>query len=394
MGSAILPFFTRIVLIIFISIIFVKQECEARDKYKIIILPFRNNAQNNLSEMIPDVLRSTLTQTGYFEAVDREKIYEEIITVIPYDLIYIDNARRIRGGFTADQIDLIARLETKRIQKFGKKLRADYVVRGSISQIADSLRIDAEITDIKVNKMLGFISAGGKPEELLNGILKDLTEKITSFCRSLNAYDDALCIIGMYHQGQYTFGVTEKKLKELISINGDAVGVYAVLMTLYLSEVHSMENPLLEDKVIKAGGRILSLLNQNYDEKVLEIFLSSGFDPFDEIAKIYLKRGDNDKAIEIFKKAISIYPVNIAGHYKSLGMLYLKEGFEDMAIKAFEKSLDADNTSYELHYILASIFEKRNHPEKTHKHLEECIKYARNVEEIKVASEKINKLRE
>ncbi len=84
--------------------------------------------------------------------------------------------------------------------------------------------------------------------------------------------------------------------------------------------------------------------------------------------------------------------MNIAGHYKGLGMLYLKEGLEDKAIQAFTKSLDENQSSYELHFFLASIFEKRYHPEEAGKHLEECIKYARSVEEVKIAKEKIDEL--
>ncbi|MBO1224827.1 MAG: tetratricopeptide repeat protein [Candidatus Scalindua sediminis] len=431
-----------IVFIIFVFMISFNYECEAGKRYKIVILPFKDNTRMNLGEMIPDVLRSTVTQTGYFEAVDRNKIYEAVIEVLPSDLIKIDNTKREGGAFTAEQIDLFARLDMKRVQKFSKRLKADYAVRGAASQFADSLRIDAEIISVKNNKSLGFVSVEGVPEELLTKMLNELSGEITKFCRSLNAYDDALGIMGMYNQGQYTFNVTEKKLKELLSITRDTIGIHAVLMTLYFSEIRSAENTMLhrggesppqggaysggsrgesrgsrgesppqggaysggsshqsllgrgtlEYKIIEEGERILYLLNQNYDEKVLEIFLSSGFDPFDEIAKIYSKRGANDKAIEVYQKAIRVYPMNIAGHYKGLGMLYLKEGLEDKAIQAFTKSLDENKASYELHFILASIFEKRYQPEEAGKHLEECIKYARSVEEVKIAKEKIDEL--
>jgi tetratricopeptide (TPR) repeat protein len=298
----------------------------------------------------------------------------------------------VEGAFTADQIDLIARLDTKRIQKFSKRLKADYAVRGTVSQFVDSLRIDAEIISVKNNKTMGFVSVDGAPEGLSIEMVSELSDEITMFCRSLNAYDDALGIMGMYNQGQYTFSVSEKKIKELLLITEDAVGIRASLMVLYLSKIRNEENALLEDKVVEEGEKILSYLGQNFEEKVLEIFLSSGFDPFDEVAKIYSKRGANDRAIEIYQKAIHVYPMNIAGHYKELGILYLKEDLEDEAIQAFTKSLDVNKGNYELHFILASIFEKRNQSDKASKHLEECIKYARNADEIKTAKEKISEL--
>jgi len=291
-------------------------------------------------------------------------------------------------------VDLLSKLDTKIVKKLGRQLKADYVLKGSISLIGSSLRIDTELVGIKEKKTLGFVTVEGSPEKLSSSILKELSVKITSFCKNLNAYDDALSIIGLYNQGQYTFDVSEKKLKEILLITGDAVGIRASLMVLYLSRTRKEENSLLEDKILEEGVMVLRHLDQNFEEEVLEVCLTSGFDPFDEIAKIYSKRGDHDKAIEIYKKTISIYPMNIAGRYKELGLLYLNNRAEDEAIQAFEKSLDAHKGNYEVNSILASIFEKRNQPDKAREHLEECVRYARNTEEIKAAKGKIEGLRD
>lgn len=384
-------------LIVFIFVAFVNQDCEAKRSYKIVVLPFKDYARMNMEEMVPDALRSMFTQTGYFEPVDREIVYEKVTTAkpgIPGDILKIDDITNTGGAWTADQVDLFlkSRLDTKIVKKFGRQLKADYVLKGSISLIGSSLRIDTEIVGVKEKKTLGFVTVEGNPEELSSDILKELSAKITSFCRNLNAYDDALSIIGLYNQGQYTFDVSEKKLKEILSITGDAVGIRASLMVLYLSRTRKEENSLLEDKILSEGVMVLRRLDQNFDEKVLEVFLTSGFDPFDEMAKIYSKRGDHDKAIEIYKKTISVYPMNIAGRYKALGLLYLNSGAEDEAIQAFEKSLDTHKGNYEINFILVSMFEKRNRPDKVRKYLEECVRYARNIEEIKAAKGKLDRL--
>ena len=342
-------------LIVFIFAAFVNQVCEAKRSYKIVVLPFRDYARMNMEEMVPDVLRSMFTQTGYFEPVDREIIYEKVTTVIPGDTIKIDDITNAGGVWTADQVDILAKLDTKIVKKLGRQLKADYVLKGSISLLGSSLRIDTELVGVKEKKTLGFVTVEGNPEELSSSILKELSVKITNFCRNLNAYNDALSIIGLYNQGQYTFDVSEKKLKEILLITDDAVGIRASLMVLYLSRTRKEENSLLEDKILEEGVMVLRHLDQNFEEKVLEVFLTSGFDPFDEIAKIYSKRGDHDKAIEIYKKTISIYPMNIAGRYKELGLLYLNNRAEDEAIQAFEKSLDAHKGNYEVNSILASI---------------------------------------
>ncbi len=381
-------------LIIFILLFFVTHKCEAKKSYKIVIMPFRDYAQINMEEMVPDILRSTLKQTGYFDPVDREIIYEKISTVIPSDMIKIDNVKKgIDGSWTADQVDLMSRLDTKKIQRLGKNMKADYALKGNISLIGSSLRIDTEIIGVKARKTLGFVTVEGSLEELSSNILNKLSVKITNFCRNLNAYDDALSIIGLYNQGQYTFDVSEKKLKEILLITNDAVGIRASLMVLYLSKIRKEEDSLLEDKVIVEGVMILRHLDQNFEEKVLEVFSTSGFDPFDEVAKIFHKRGDNHKAAEIYKKTISVYPMNIAGHYKDLGLIYLEEGAEDEAIDAFEKSLDTNQGDYEINLILASIYEKRNLPNKASEYFEKCLRHARNIGEINLAKKKIEELR-
>lgn len=381
-----------IVLIVFIIITAISCECEAGSKYKIVILPFKDHSRMDLSEMVSDVLRSQVTQTGYFEAVDRDKIYETVITVIPSDLIKIDNTARVGRRFTSNQIDLIAQLDIKRVQRFSRKLRADYAVKGSVSQLRGVVRIDAEIVDVEAKEMLGFVTVEGDPDELLSKHIEELANKITLFCRNINAYNDALAIMGKYNQGQYTYDVSEKKLKELLPITNDTLGIHAVLMVLYIFKADPDEDALLEDKVIEEGNKILHLLNHDFDEKYLEVFLTSGFDPFDEMAKIYTKRHNNKMAIETYQKAISVYPINIAGHYKEMGMLYLQEGAEEKAIKAFEKSLGVNQGDYESHFALAAIFEERGFMDKAIEHLSECLTYARNAADMEAANERIQSI--
>ena len=380
------------ILVILIFVTSLTYECEAGKRYKVVILPFKDYTQTDIGEMFSDVLRSALTQTGYFEAINKEKIYKKIVTVIPDNMIKIDDTEREGGSFTDGQIDLVARLDTKIIQRFSKKLKADYAIRGSISQAGDIMRVDTEISDVKTNKMLDFIDAEGGPDELLSTILDNLTNEITLYCKGLNAYNDALAIRGMYNQGQYTFDVCEKKLKELLMITNDEVSIHAVLMDLYLSKTRSKGNTLLEDKIIIEGEKVLSLLTQDFKADDLGVFSTLGFDPFHEMAMIYSKKGDNSKAIKTYQKAISVYPMNIAGHYKEIGLLYLQNNSEDKAVQAFEKSLDVNKSSYELHLVLASIFEERKYRNKALKHLEECVRYARNAEEIRTAKDRINKL--
>ncbi len=381
----------RIGLVTIVSLAFFTHKCDAAKSYKIVIMPFRDYAQMGMEEMVPDVLRGMFLQSGYFEPIAREIVYEKVSTEIPSNMVKLEDVTKgADGAWSTDKVDLMARLDTKVVKKFGRQLKADYVLKGNISLIGSTMRIDAELIGVKAKKTLGSMVVEGSPEGLSSGILKELSYKITDFCRNLNAYDDALSILSLYNQGQYTFDVSEKKLKEILSVTNDAVGIRASLMVLYLSKIRNEDNTLLEDKVIEEGVKILMHLDQNFDENVLEVFTTSGIDPFDEIARILSKKGDSEKAIEVYSKAISVYPMNIAGHYKELGLLYLNKGLEDNAIDAFEKSLKTHKGNYEVNVALVSIFEKRNQPDKVKKHLEECIRYARNIDEIKSAKGKLD----
>ncbi len=385
----------KIGLIVFVLFVCVAHKCDAAKSYKIVIMPFRDYTQMKMEEMVPDILRGIFLQSGYFEPIDREIIYEKVSTEIPSDMVKLEDVTRgANGAWSTDKVDLMARLDTKVVKKYGRQLKSDYVLKGNISLIGSTMRIDAELIGVKAKKTLGSMVVEGSPEGLSSDILKELAYKVTGFCRNLNAYDDALSIISMYNQGQYTFDVSEKKLKEILSVTNDAVGIRASLMVLYLSKLRNEESAILEDKAIEEGLKILMHLDQDFDEKVLVVFSTSGIDPFDEIARLLSKRGDIEKAIEVHSKSISVYPMNIARHYKELGSLYLGKGLGDNAIDAFEKSLNIHKGNYEVNIALVSIFEKRNQPDKVRKHLEECIRYARNIEEIKSAKWKLDGMKD
>ena len=112
----------KIALIVFVFAIFACHKCDAARSYKIVVMPFRDYTQMNMEEMVPDVLRSMFTQSGYFEPVDREIIYEKVSTAIPSDMIKLDNVTKgADGAWTTDQVDLMSRLDTKIVKKLDRK---------------------------------------------------------------------------------------------------------------------------------------------------------------------------------------------------------------------------------------------------------------------------------
>src|SRR3990167_7154971 len=104
MGKIKLTFQIKIISIIFLFIVFVNHELLAEKRYRIVVFPFKDNTHMEIGEMVSDVLRSTLSQTEYFEAVDRDKVYKTVFTVILGDQIKIDDTERAEGAYTSEEI--------------------------------------------------------------------------------------------------------------------------------------------------------------------------------------------------------------------------------------------------------------------------------------------------
>jgi len=146
----------RVALIIFVFTLFTVHKCDAAKSYKIVIMPFRDYTQMSMEEMVPDVLRSLFMQSGYFEPIDREIIYEKVSTSIPSDMVKLEDVTKgADGAWSTDTVDLMARLDTKTIKKFGRQLNADYVLKGNISLIGSTMRIDAELVGVKDKENAG-----------------------------------------------------------------------------------------------------------------------------------------------------------------------------------------------------------------------------------------------
>lgn len=80
--------------------------------------------------------------------------------------------------------------------------------------------------------------------------------------------------------------------------------------------------------------------------------------PYYDEAVIAAKRGDVDKAIDLFKKAALATP-DFANIYTSLGLQYLQKGDLDQAEDAFDKAIGLDAGNYVAYNHLGAIMRKR-----------------------------------
>lgn len=94
-----------------------------------------------------------------------------------------------------------------------------------------------------------------------------------------------------------------------------------------------------------------------------------------------LDRKEIDKAIELFQRAVEIYPKAFNG-YNSLGYAYIEKGDYFSAIHCFQLAIQHFPEKYEGHYDLSTAYKKSGQLELSEKHL----KIAQKLEE-----ESINK---
>ncbi|HLM84253.1 MAG TPA: tetratricopeptide repeat protein [Candidatus Bathyarchaeia archaeon] len=85
----------------------------------------------------------------------------------------------------------------------------------------------------------------------------------------------------------------------------------------------------------------------------------SGSLVYDELGKAYCRQGDDEKAIEAFKKSIEINQYDPYPHY-DIAMLYSKNGQPDLAFEELKKTIALSPNSAPAYHYLAVLYEGRN----------------------------------
>ena len=112
------------------------------------------------------------------------------------------------------------------------------------------------------------------------------------------------------------------------------------------------------------------------------------------IAAIYLAKGDLDEAIYEFKRAISYQrsKETMPLLYVELGNTYLKLGKYELAEAAFKDALKIDQNFFNAHYGLSEAYLKLNKTEEGLAELKKVIELAPDSEEAKYAQDTIQKI--
>jgi tetratricopeptide (TPR) repeat protein len=93
---------------------------------------------------------------------------------------------------------------------------------------------------------------------------------------------------------------------------------------------------------------------------------------------IFYLKGEDEKAMEAFNKALSINPNHIGSHIH-LGTLYKKKGQMEKGIESYQKALTIDPHHGETHYNLGLLYEQVGNRELAVLHYQQFIQSSSNV---------------
>ena len=150
----------RILFLSFILMIFTNINLFADDPERVAIIPFKMNAQKDLTFLkdgIYDMFASRLSRAGKVQVVERKET-ENVL-------------EKINGSLNEE----VAR-------RTGKKLKVDFVLFGSLTVFGNSVSIDAKMIDVSGKKptLTFFEQSQGMDEVIprINMIASNINEKV------------------------------------------------------------------------------------------------------------------------------------------------------------------------------------------------------------------------
>jgi len=139
-------------LIFLLLILFFVPSVYSEELKKISVLPFEVYSSDN----------SAAIKESLYKSLNEELKKEKLIQIIPADAF----------------LQSPAKIDEKQAIKYGKSAGADFVIIGSLTQLGETLNIDAKIVDVNMAHILSAASAQGKGLANLDMIVAQLKTEI------------------------------------------------------------------------------------------------------------------------------------------------------------------------------------------------------------------------
>ncbi len=375
---------------------------------------------DRLRKIIPNLLITSLEQSGNFYVVTWERMYDLLKQLGREDTDIIGGEL----GFELCRLDNI-----------------DYIVLGSVAKLGDVFATDVKILDVQSKELLRSASARGSNEaSILESQIDELSEeisrgiglserKITADSRkiadvttsSIDAYNEFLKGVEKYER--YYYEEARQFLENAISLDPNFAAAHQWLALTYgklgdtkartetikkarvLAEranekdrlnIYALYAQLIENDVEKRI-RILEEMAEKYPrEKRVHYnlgihywnkkeFLSAidsyskalALDPnygsaLNGLGYAYADMGNFEKAIESFEKYASVSPGD-ANPLDSLAEIYFQIGQLDNSIEKYEEAIEAQSDYFEAYWRVAYVYALKEEYQKALTWIEQLI---------------------
>lgn len=344
-------------------------------KSQVVIFPFKKNQDLHcLAQGIEDVIRSELIRSGYFTVVEQERTYEFVKDAVLPNFIKIEDVNVESALPKAKIVDLFAMVDLKVIVHVAQRMKADFVVKGTLNQFGEKFRADIEVIRVKAEETLSALAGECETKEKIPELLEELSQQIVNVCKGANVQKEIDLIQNSYQQGNLTY---EETLNRLRGLSSEMPGLFSIHCVLFL---HYLGHQEMLDSLIEEGEEIINLFNPDKEEDI-RYLATLGIDPFYELGNAYRSMQRLHNAIEVYNRALRIYPINRIKYYKQIGALYSLDGKSELAINAFQQVLSIDPADYEARLNLASVYETKGDISNAIEQYQHCLKYTRNTSE-------------
>lgn len=374
------------VLLIIFSIIIVGIAYGKETKKRVVIFPFKNywDPDRNI-QGAEDIIRSELIRSGYLTVAEQERVYEFMREAVLSNFIKIENVDVETVAPRANIVDLFAHVKLKSVIQVAEKVNADFAIKGTLTQFGEKFRADIEVINVKEKNTETMLVGESEIKEKIPEMLEQIAQQAVNVCKRASIEEDIDDIQSSYQQGKLTYKETIERLRQLSDEMEGVFEIHCIIFSYYLGR------PEMINDLIEEGEKVIHLFNANREED-MRCLSSLGIDPYYELANAYIIMGKLDNAIEVYNRAILVYPMNHVRYYKQLGVLYKIEGKIDASVNAFEQVLKLAPADYETRLKLASLYESKGDISKALEQYLHCLKYAKNSEESSRVKEKVKML--
>lgn len=377
------------------------------EKHSIAVISFRNQtgdkAYDYLQDTIPNLLITSLEQSGYFRVTTWERLHDLLKQTGKEDTAIIDQEL----GFELCRMEgidaIVLGFFTKAGDMFATDVKVLDVSTKSLLKTANSKgEGDGSILRSQIDELSAEISRGiGISERKIKASQIPITEVTTS---SIEAYD--YYIRGRTENEKFQFDKSRLSLEKAIGLDPNFAMAFFWLTLVYdrlgeakardeviqKAKLHA-ENVTDREKLMIDGayafyvendldkwGNALRLYTQKYSRdkrghywlglyfyvndklgqsieclnRALELDPDYG-EALNQIAYCYSDLENYDKAIEYFEKYAEVSPGD-PNPYDSMGEVYFTMGRLDESIAKYEKALEVDKGFYQANHAIGYVF--------------------------------------